>query len=197
MSRTPGQRGTDSSPVDTRLPGPGPGAPESRALHPLPSHRPAPAACLHTSRGRTRRSRTSSRATRRKSPRGVFSFIGSVLAAAWGATLFWTSRRTSMAGPGAAPGEGRREGRGTIHQAGAPSAVRAPRRCDAARRPGSGGGRVCRGVNSWGWVEAGSACRAAPGAGRRATRGHGPPWATGQRRGGVVGGRCTRAGGRR
>jgi len=44
--------------------------------------RQAPSACLHTSLRRTRRSRTSCRATLRKSTRGVLCFIRSFLAAA-------------------------------------------------------------------------------------------------------------------
>ena len=47
----------------SHLPWAGPGAPESLALPRLPSRTPTPAACLHTSRRRTRRSRTSSSAT--------------------------------------------------------------------------------------------------------------------------------------
>ena len=57
-------------PGGARAPGPGshlpwasPGAPVSLALLPLPSRTPRPAACLHTSCMRTRRSRTSSSAT--------------------------------------------------------------------------------------------------------------------------------------
>jgi hypothetical protein len=43
----------------SHLPWASPGAPVSLALLPLPSHTPRPAACLHTSRRRTRRTRRS------------------------------------------------------------------------------------------------------------------------------------------
>jgi hypothetical protein len=83
---------------------------------------PVPSCGLHTSRRRTRRSRTSSSATRRKSTRGVLCFIRSVLAAASFPALAssspaWGTRNGRSLAPGAkTPWNLVRFARGTRHQ---------------------------------------------------------------------------------
>lgn len=75
-----------------------PGAPKSRAPHRVPSATPAPGACLHSGRRRTRPALSVLRSSSAQSKRGVRSFLGS--------STFAAKTGLSSSSPGSAPARG-------------------------------------------------------------------------------------------